>query len=62
MKGGSHRGSCEAWLEQAGALLLKSPNVRNTLSAKVLNEPNDLYRWLHYLKETITSFPNARYI
>lgn len=48
---GGKASTCEAWLRQAGALLLRSPNVRATLSKKVAAESDDLYRWLSYMKE-----------
>jgi hypothetical protein len=48
---GTNRNMCMAWTRQAGALLLNSPRVSARLSTTVLNEPNDLKRWLQYLKE-----------
>ncbi|MBV8438614.1 MAG: hypothetical protein JOY95_14005 [Silvibacterium sp.] len=48
---GPPNGICEALLKQAGAMLLKSPNVRSQLSEEVLSEPSNLNRWLIYLKE-----------
>ena len=49
--GGSEKNVCQAWLRQAGAMLLVSPNVREQLSKCVAEDPDDLNRWLRYLKE-----------
>jgi hypothetical protein len=48
---GGNGGMCEALLRQAGAMLLKSPNVRAQLSQEVLSETDNLSRWLLYLKQ-----------
>jgi len=48
---GGNGGMCEALLQQAGAMLLKSPKVRVHLSQEVLSESDGLNRWLLYLKQ-----------
>ena len=48
---GGNGGMCEALLQQAGAMLLKSPKVRVGLSAELLSETGNLSRWLLYLKQ-----------
>lgn len=48
--GGQDR-MCEALLQKAGAMLLKSPNVCGQLSREVASEPDSMTRWLLYLKQ-----------
>lgn len=42
---------CQALLQKAGAMLLKSPNVCGQLSQEVATELDSLSRWLLYLKQ-----------
>jgi hypothetical protein len=51
IKGDPNRNMCMAWSRQAGSLLLASPKVRANLPEPVLNDPDDMSRWLRYLKE-----------
>jgi hypothetical protein len=51
IKGGQNRNMCMAWSRQAGSMLLASPRVRANLPESVLNDPDDMSRWLRYLKE-----------
>ena len=48
---GGNVGMCSALLGQAGAMLLKSAKVRSQLSEEVLSEPDNVNRWLLYLKQ-----------
>lgn len=48
---GGNNGMCSALLGQAGAMLLKSAKVRSQLTEEVLSEPDNLNRWLIYLKQ-----------
>ena len=41
---------CESLLRKAGAMLLKSANVKETVPDFIAQEPDDLVRWLAYLK------------
>jgi hypothetical protein len=47
---GGQSGLCESLLRKAGAMLLRSPNVRANLPDFVAQEPDPLVRWLSYLK------------
>lgn len=48
---GGDGGLCTVLLQQAGAMLLKSPKVRAQLGDQVLSERDDLARWLLFLKD-----------
>jgi hypothetical protein len=56
---GGNGGMCEALLQQAGVMLLKSPKVRAQLSQEVISEKDNLSRWLLYLKQR--GFHEARF-
>lgn len=47
---GGYGGLCEPLLRQAGAMLLKSPNVLAQMPAPIAAEPDHLRRWLFWLK------------
>lgn len=48
---GGNTGMCQALLREAGAMLLKSPNVRAGMSEEAASEKDNLSRWLLYLKQ-----------
>src|ERR1035437_3157975 len=48
---GGERKMCEAFLQKAGAMLLKSPRVRAQLSREIVSEPDNMIRWLLFLKQ-----------
>lgn len=47
---GGQSNLCESLLKKAGAMLLRSPNVRSSLPDFIAKEPDPLVRWLCYLK------------
>ena len=49
LAGGSNE-MCQSLLRKAGAMLLKSPNVRKTLPPLIAQEADPLIRWFAYLK------------
>jgi hypothetical protein len=47
---GAGTAACASYLRRAGAMLLRSPKVREAISDAVLSEPDDLDRWLSFLQ------------
>jgi hypothetical protein len=42
---------CEQLCTLAGAMLLKSPNIRADLPDDIKSQPNDVWRWLYFIKD-----------
>ena len=61
VKGADNRRVCQAWIRRAGKMLLISPAVCRSLPENVRNDPDDLHRWLRYLKERY-HFEHSHYL
>ena len=48
---GNGRAECEALCKNAGAMLLRSPQILPTLSDRVRSQSDHVERWLYFLKE-----------
>lgn len=49
---GNAPAECEALCKNAGAMLLRSPRVLAKLSENVRSQPDHVWRWLYFLKES----------
>jgi hypothetical protein len=54
---GNTSAECEALCKNAGAMLLRSPHILPRLSDRIRTQPDHIWRWLYFLKESRRAVP-----